>query len=150
MIYQFINALMLVFGSILGEFIASKIFGIPKLKLLYLLEIVIFVLLTIVVLNNLIWFPPHFYMIILLLVGIYASTASRAISTLCGFFARFLIQRKKEELRPILRNLSRLLKERGMGRREIEDILISAGFRPKEVRRIVHASFSSSSSARTS
>ncbi len=134
MIVQMAQALALVFGSILGEALTLRVLGFPRVKTLYVLEVVIFVSLILLLFNNLPYFPLYLSIIVIFLVGFYASMASRTISTLFGLLSLTLKQRKKRELKPILRNLLKLLKRRGMKEEEIVEILVNAGFHPREVR----------------
>jgi len=142
MIEYIVNTFVFVFGSALGEFLANKIFGTPRKSGLYLLEIFAFVFVAIFFLANLNFSQINTLM--LFFIGAYASIAARALSTIGGFFSLFLEKRRRYEIEPILKNLFELLRKRGLKQIEIEEILITAGFNPKDVRKISHSSFSSS------
>jgi len=138
---DFLASLCLILGIVLGESIASKAFGRPIKKSLFLVELVIFVAIIMLVSRTI--YLMEFDLIILLLIngfiGVISAIASRGVSTGLGIIAKITeergLSRYTREERLVI-NTIELLSKQGVKKEEIKQMLYDAGFSKKMVEHI--------------
>ncbi|MCW1301177.1 MAG: hypothetical protein QW507_02720 [Candidatus Nanoarchaeia archaeon] len=136
MLDQIIYSILLITGALIGEKIASKYLGVPRVSWLYLVEILIYIITAISLLSAIQLFELQ--ILFLIPIGAYSAISARAVTTLFGKFSRFLKHMKngEKDIYVVLDNLFEKMLASGFKKQKCEELLISAGFDPKLIRKI--------------
>jgi hypothetical protein len=137
---QVLSIIALIFGLVLGEFIASRAFGRPRVAILFFVEIILYAII-IVAFGDSIFFY-QFDLTILgtnFVIGFLASIVVRAVSTAIGAAAAVpekvaLGKYSREE--KLLIETAKALAAHGMEIEEIKKIAATSGFSRKTIKEI--------------
>jgi len=140
LIVQMISTLMLVLGIASGELVAIKAFGVLKKKWLYIVEIGIFVLIIVFILNTVMLEQFNEFVII----AIYFFTGFLSILFVRGLISGFgflAIQIKENVLKEYkqedyIAGLKKALERRNFKEEEIKRIAKEAGFKQSAIREV--------------
>jgi len=140
LIVQMISTLMLVLGIASGELVATKTFGVLKKKWLYIVEIGIFVLIIVFILNTVMLEQFNEFVII----AIYFFTGFLSILFVRGLISGFgflAIQIKENVLKEYkqedyIAGLKKALERRNFKEEEIKRIAKEAGFKQSAIREV--------------
>ncbi len=124
----------LVFGGILGSYLAQVVFGRPKYGWSKIVEIVVYSV--VLILSFTLAIPTKITLELLgiyFLIGLFASLLSRGVSTGLGFLAVYVeetTKEKKERTREekLIINVARILFYYGLSDEDVLNTLVSAGF----------------------
>ncbi len=136
-ILQVALTLSLVFSVVLGESLSTRVFGVLKNSWLYLLDILLFVVLVVVALNNIGVENPVIALPLYFLSGFLIIISVRGLTTLLGFESAKSIRRDKKRVEAneehYIENLIRNLERYNLKVDEIEEVLLNSGFKKKLV-----------------
>lgn len=140
LIVQMISTLMLVLGIASGELIATKAFGILRKKWLYVVEIGIFVLIIVFILNTVMLekFNEFIIITIYFLTGFLSILFVRGMISGFGFLAiqikeNILKEYKQEDY---IAGLKKALERRNFKEEEIKRIATETGFKQSSIREV--------------
>jgi hypothetical protein len=136
-ILQVALTLSLVLSVVLGESLSTRVFGVLKNSWLYLLDILLFVVLVVVALNNIGVENPVIALPLYFLSGFLIIISVRGLTTLLGFESAKSIRREEKRVEAneehYIENLIRNLKRYDLKTDEIEEVLLNSGFKKKLV-----------------
>lgn len=136
-ILQVALTLSLVFSVVLGESLSTRVFGVLKNSWLYLLDILLFVVLVVVALNNIGVENPVIALPLYFLSGFLIIISVRGLTTLLGFESAKSIRRDKKRVEAneehYIENLIRNLERYNLKVDEIKEVLLNSGFKKKLV-----------------
>ncbi len=136
-LYQIIMLLALIAGVIVGEGIATRVFGQPKKSWLWIIEILIFVVVLVVVSNEIYVYDLNIGLMSVIngIVGMLTALVSRTASTAlgkAGVLPEAVLHGMNREERLAL-NVARELGKRRFGEKRIREVLEKSGFNKKEI-----------------
>jgi hypothetical protein len=140
MLVQMVSTLMLVLGIAAGELIATKTFGVLKKKILYIVEIGIFVLIIVFIFNSIMLEQYNTIAVaaIYFASGFLTILFVRGMISGLGFFA---VQIKEKVLKiykqeDYVAGLKKSLERRGFEEDEIKRIAKEVGFKQNAIREV--------------
>jgi len=141
-ILQIITTLALISGISIGEFLSTKVFGILKKSWLYIVELLIFVIIIVTILNSISLEIYSIYLIavIYFISGFLTIIFVRGIISGLGLFSEHFkrnILKNKNELDYIL-GLKKALERRKFKQDDILKILKEVGFSEKNINKIIN------------
>lgn len=138
LVVEFLSALALVVGIVIGESVATMAFGRPKQMKYFAIELVIFVLALILITRTILLTELDLLVMMGInsIVGVVAAIVSRGISTLAGYLSAIpssgaLSKYTREEKLAI--GTIETLSKYGVEKKEIKQILYDTGFSKKIV-----------------
>ncbi len=146
-ILQFLVTVSLILGIISGETLAIKAFGSNSKWYLNMIDIFLFVILTILLLNN-IYLKEIKYFLILginFFVGLGSILITKSVTCGFGLLGKKITNKIDKKLKVtydiLMAGLVRNLKDRGLDNKELQSLLINSGFDKKKVNYFVKNSF---------
>lgn len=140
LLVQMISTLMLVLGIAAGEFVATKTFGALKKKMLYIVELGIFVLLIVFIFNTivLVQYSSIALVAIYFASGLLTILFVRGLISGLGFFAVQIKEKALKEYKQedYVAGLRKALERRGFEEEEIKRIAKEVGFKQNAIREV--------------
>jgi hypothetical protein len=133
---QMALTLSLVVSAMLGELVSTKVFGTLKSAWLYIIDIILFVVVMVVVLNSIGVYEALIAVPLYFISGFLTIVSVRGLTTLMGFESAKLAEKGKiSEVREehYIKNLRRNLERYNMEEDEIEEVLLNSGFKKRLV-----------------
>ena len=137
-IMQILLLFALIIGTIIGEALATKAFGEPKKAGLWIIEIVTFVIILVLVTNQIYLYQEDHNTLLALncLVGLIAAISGRAVSTVTGkmgILPGIVLSGGKTREEKLAVNTVKHLKQKKTPDKAIRELLQKSGYNKKEI-----------------
>ncbi|MCD6547725.1 MAG: hypothetical protein J7K22_04205 [Nanoarchaeota archaeon] len=138
MILQMLATLSLVIGITIGEFLASKVFGVFKKMYMQILEVVLFVVLLVFILNSFVPYNSWFSLLIYFVIGFITVVFVKGVLSGAGILSYHLSKKmiKKRDSTDLLIGLKKALERRGFKQEDIKRIAKECGFKDVEIKKV--------------